>query len=52
MNLKNTDGTTKRNVDIAYGITTAVAVIVWPPAAIAILGAWFTDRQHYPNAKD
>ena len=47
-NLKNDEGTTKRHVDIAYGALTAVALITFPPAAIATCGAWLADRNHYP----
>jgi len=42
-------GTTKRHVDIGYGALTAIAAVVAPPFAIACLGAWFADRQHYPK---
>ena len=46
---RTNEGTTKRHVDIGYGALTAVAAIVAPPVAIACLGAWFADRQHYPS---
>lgn len=44
--------TTRQQADIAYGITTAIAAFVWPPAAIALGGAWLADRKNYPDAKD
>lgn len=47
---RTNEGTTKRHVDIGYGVLTAIAALVAPPIAIACLGAWFADRQHYPKA--
>jgi len=47
---RTNEGTTKRHVDIGYGVLTAIAAVVAPPIAIACLGAWFADRQHYPKA--
>ena len=47
---RTNEGTTKRHVDIGYGVLTAIAAVVAPPIAIVCLGAWFADRQHYPKA--
>ena len=52
MNWKDNRGNTKRDVDIVYGVTTFVACILWPPAAIALGGAWLADRGHYPDHLD
>ena len=51
-NWKTGEGNTKRDVDIVYGALTAVALFTFPPAAIALGGAWLADRNHYPKAKD
>ena len=46
---RTNDGTTKRHVDMTYAGLTAFTAFVFPPAAIACLGMWFADRQHYPS---
>ena len=51
-NWKTGEGCTKRDVDIAYGALTAVALFTFPPAAIASCGAWLADRNHYPAHND
>ena len=52
MNIYNDDDTTKQDCDIVYGALTVGLAIAFPPMAIASLGMWFADRQHYPSRHD